>query len=730
MKQVGRREDKQKRERRPWFTLDRLPVVYRHFVLVSSVLLMSILMLVVSSQVSLNTLRKNNINDLQYRLEQNCQFISNTFSEAYSIPSIIEQTRYYSYIKSENDGYLPEKYAAVLAYMGKSLQIPNFLSRDSDECLVYLRGTNSICGKNNVFFTAEECFDTHLMYEETDAETIIGILQGRNGLHILPMETLKIGTANPKRQMTVIICDSTVPISVLCTYSENAILKHLEIESFPEDTFLQITASGGDVLEAYPALVTDEVLEQSYQLEAELPYLHASVTMWIPKSYCDTLLQSSINISWLIILVTAVMGFALSIILARASAKPLQNLVLQHSANHPVEQHPNELLALSNILQSSQAETENLENVLFNNLLARAFSGSLISKEDAKWLQQKLNWNTPGYRVALCNIDKECNGVQLAAHLQERMPQVLCSLISEWELGILLSDSDAAMLLLQQELLVLKETLSQNQHHICCGVSQVMTQWDLVHVAVRQARNSIKHSELISVFSGRTKQLKTVTWLQHERLYQDILAGNQENARFILEEIISEAHSHNTCHEIFYNIRFVLCSAAEEMELSFPDSELPTYEAEIPSWENVRKLCDMLDTLFEEISLHKIGHQADTLSQILSHIEGAYTDPNLCLQSVAEEFELSPKRVYNWVLEATGVRFNEYVLALRMKKACALLCTTQLSVEQVAERSGFLAESTFYRVFKKYYGVTPKQCRKSGGVMEKQKKDCPEPEDE
>lgn len=61
--------------------------------------------------------------------------------------------------------------------------------------------------------------------------------------------------------------------------------------------------------------------------------------------------------------------------------------------------------------------------------------------------------------------------------------------------------------------------------------------------------------------------------------------------------------------------------------------------------------------------------------------------------------------------------FNDYVLSLRMKKAGTLLCTTQLSVGEIAERCGFSAESTFYRVFKKYYDATPKQYRQYGGVL-------------
>ena len=138
----------------------------------------------------------------------------------------------------------------------------------------------------------------------------------------------------------------------------------------------------------------------------------------------------------------------------------------------------------------------------------------------------------------------------------------------------------------------------------------------------------------------------------------------------------------------------------------------------------------MLDALFTHMEMRKTEKQAGDLDQILSWLETHYPDPTLCIASVADQFGLSQKRIYSWVQEATGVRFNDYVLSLRMKKASALLCTSQFSVEQIAGQSGFSAESTFYRVFKKYYGVTPIQYRKNGGVVKPREKSESHPEDD
>ena len=46
-----------------------------------------------------------------------------------------------------------------------------------------------------------------------------------------------------------------------------------------------------------------------------------------------------------------------------------------------------------------------------------------------------------------------------------------------------------------------------------------------------------------------------------------------------------------------------------------------------------------------------------------------------------------------------------------MKEAARLLCTTQKPVDEIAEACGYPAQSTFYRVFKKYYGDSPSKYR-------------------
>jgi len=56
-----------------------------------------------------------------------------------------------------------------------------------------------------------------------------------------------------------------------------------------------------------------------------------------------------------------------------------------------------------------------------------------------------------------------------------------------------------------------------------------------------------------------------------------------------------------------------------------------------------------------------------------------------------------------------NITINNYISELRMKEAARLILHTDLSISQIALELGYKSISHFITVFKKYYGITPKQ---------------------
>lgn len=55
---------------------------------------------------------------------------------------------------------------------------------------------------------------------------------------------------------------------------------------------------------------------------------------------------------------------------------------------------------------------------------------------------------------------------------------------------------------------------------------------------------------------------------------------------------------------------------------------------------------------------------------------------------------------------------GEYTTSLRMAMGASLLSSTDLSVSDIAKKTGYRYSGNFSKMFKKYYGVSPLEYRR------------------
>jgi AraC-like DNA-binding protein len=67
--------------------------------------------------------------------------------------------------------------------------------------------------------------------------------------------------------------------------------------------------------------------------------------------------------------------------------------------------------------------------------------------------------------------------------------------------------------------------------------------------------------------------------------------------------------------------------------------------------------------------------------------------------------------------EEMGENFSSYLNRLRVKKASALLTSTNLSLSRIAVSCGFKDQSWFSKIFKHYTGICPGKYRSRGGKI-------------
>lgn len=90
-----------------------------------------------------------------------------------------------------------------------------------------------------------------------------------------------------------------------------------------------------------------------------------------------------------------------------------------------------------------------------------------------------------------------------------------------------------------------------------------------------------------------------------------------------------------------------------------------------------------------------------------------FRDPNLTREQVAAELGTNKLYLSRAISEHCSMTFLEYTNHLRLECAKAtLLCDHTTKIEAIAACSGFNSVRTFYRLFQKYYRLTPSEFRR------------------
>ncbi len=106
------------------------------------------------------------------------------------------------------------------------------------------------------------------------------------------------------------------------------------------------------------------------------------------------------------------------------------------------------------------------------------------------------------------------------------------------------------------------------------------------------------------------------------------------------------------------------------------------------------------------------GKSSVVAEQIMAWIEQHYQEA-FELDKLAQAVHLSPNHVSYVFKQQVGSSITEYLTARRIRQACWLLKSQELSVEQIGHAVGIGNFSYFCNLFKRHVGITPLQFRKS-----------------
>lgn len=154
------------------------------------------------------------------------------------------------------------------------------------------------------------------------------------------------------------------------------------------------------------------------------------------------------------------------------------------------------------------------------------------------------------------------------------------------------------------------------------------------------------------------------------------------------------------------SVRLRLLSSWLQTTMSQPDLGDATAMAE-------RMAVDLLRSALA----HDTGRAADPhevlLLQVKTFLDAHLGDPSLTLGAVARANAIS-LRYLHLLFHSSGDTARGYLRRRRLERAQHLLLGTDITVSEVAARSGFDSPSAFSRAYRARYGIAPRDARRLG----------------
>jgi AraC-like DNA-binding protein len=119
----------------------------------------------------------------------------------------------------------------------------------------------------------------------------------------------------------------------------------------------------------------------------------------------------------------------------------------------------------------------------------------------------------------------------------------------------------------------------------------------------------------------------------------------------------------------------------------------------------------MLDQIFDEMRDIEVNRNVLLINTVKEIIEDNYPDSNLSLQEIASMVRMSPIYLGRVFKDSVNLSVADYITEVRLISTIELLENNRYTIIEIMDKVGFSNQSSFFRSFKRKFGVTPKEFR-------------------
>lgn len=159
---------------------------------------------------------------------------------------------------------------------------------------------------------------------------------------------------------------------------------------------------------------------------------------------------------------------------------------------------------------------------------------------------------------------------------------------------------------------------------------------------------------------------------------------------------------------------------SERLQSQFAEEILTRLRSDIQQVETLEGIQEILQEWFKEVyrnyvSVNETKSHRAMINELRIYIEEHFDDPDLSLKHLSDRFQISGKYASYLFKEEFEMKFVDFLVKLRVEKACRLLSASDMAVQDIALQVGYANAISFGRVFKRIMGVTPGDYRKQSG---------------
>ncbi len=257
------------------------------------------------------------------------------------------------------------------------------------------------------------------------------------------------------------------------------------------------------------------------------------------------------------------------------------------------------------------------------------------------------------------------------------------------------------------------------------GVGVPVSSVCAIHRSFEQARSVIRYAARSGAPVRKFSQLDGLEEVcfypavTNDKISSYMIAGCAEEAKQVIAEVYRENFQNSTRRLSLDTIVFVQRKIANAVLGVAQLQNIPVSAAALErlSAQNVKKhqsaVMDLVDEIMDGIIMKKKNSQNNLAERIWEYVLGNYADQDLSVREIARHFGFHENYVSNLFKEAYNKNLSTVIEKARIDKACELLASSDIRIEDIAEQVGYASGSSFRRAFKKIMSESPVEYRNS-----------------